>query len=97
MAAGVAGSGRGLTSACAVARAQIRIRWLLGAAHWLSRDGVVMARNEDRTALHGVSGDRQDLCGSLLARELEADVLVIRHRRVAAVYLDWGQPTQRIG
>jgi carbamate kinase len=36
----------------------------------------------------------KDLCTSLLARELQADVLVIA-TAVPAVYLDWGQPTQR--
>ena len=45
--------------------------------------------------LHGVSAViDKDLCSSLLARELQADVLVIA-TDVAAVYLDWGQPTQR--
>lgn len=36
----------------------------------------------------------KDLCSSLLARELGADLLVIA-TDVDAVYLDWGQPTQR--
>lgn len=45
--------------------------------------------------LHGVSAViDKDLCTSLLARELQADVLIIA-TDVAAVYLDWGQPTQR--
>jgi len=36
----------------------------------------------------------KDLCTSLLTRELRADVLVIA-TDVPAVYLYWGQPTQR--
>jgi carbamate kinase len=36
----------------------------------------------------------KDLCSGLLARELEADCLLIA-TDVAAVYLDWGQPSQR--
>jgi len=49
----------------------------------------------DRQALHGVAAViDKDLCTSLLARELQADVLVIA-TDVPAVYLDWGQPTQR--
>ena len=45
--------------------------------------------------LQGVSAViDKDLCSSLLARELQADVLVIA-TDVSAVYLDWGQPTQR--
>lgn len=36
----------------------------------------------------------KDLCSSLPARELQADVLVIA-TDVAAVFLDWSQPTQR--
>jgi carbamate kinase len=36
----------------------------------------------------------KDLCSGLLARELQADVLVIA-TDVAAVFVDWGLPTQR--
>lgn len=49
----------------------------------------------DRQTLHGVAAViDKDLCTSLLARELQADLLVIA-TDVPAVYLDWGQPTQR--
>ena len=45
--------------------------------------------------LQGVSAViDKDLCTSLLARELQADVLVIA-TDVPAVFLDWGQPTKR--
>jgi carbamate kinase len=74
------------------------IRWLLERGALViaaGGGGIPVARNEDRTALHGVEAViDKDLCSSLLARELEADVLVIA-TDVAAVYLDWGQPTQR--
>ena len=36
----------------------------------------------------------KDLCSELLARELEADLLVML-TDADAVYLDWGTPTQR--
>jgi carbamate kinase len=36
----------------------------------------------------------KDLCSELLARDLEADLLVML-TDADAVYLDWGQPTQR--
>ena len=45
--------------------------------------------------LHGVSAViDKDLCSSLLARELQADVLIIA-TDVDGVYLDWGKPSQR--
>mgnify|MGYP000004325908 CR=1 FL=1 len=51
--------------------------------------------DSDRQTLHGVAAViDKDLCTSLLARELQADLLVIA-TDVPAVYLDWGQPTQR--
>ncbi|MEH6685640.1 MAG: carbamate kinase [Halopseudomonas sabulinigri] len=57
--------------------------------------GIPVARNSEGKDLHGVEAViDKDLCSSLLARELHADVLVIA-TDVAAVYLDWGQPTQR--
>ncbi|KPF44550.1 carbamate kinase [beta proteobacterium AAP51] len=50
---------------------------------------------EAADALQGVAAViDKDLCTSLLARELQADVLVIA-TDVPAVYLDWGLPTQR--
>jgi len=49
-------------------------------------------------ATHGLLGVEavidKDLCSELLARELEADLFVML-TDVDAVYLDWGQPTQR--
>ena len=46
-------------------------------------------------ALHGVEAViDKDLCAGLLARELAADCLIIA-TDVAAVYLDWGLPSQR--
>jgi carbamate kinase len=76
------------------------IRWLLdhgalviaagGGGIPVARDGAVADQG-----LHGVSAViDKDLCTSLLARDLQADVLVIA-TDVPAVYLDWGQPTQR--
>jgi carbamate kinase len=57
--------------------------------------GIPVARNADTQALHGVEAViDKDLCSSLLARELQADVLVIA-TDVAAVYLDWGNANQR--
>jgi carbamate kinase len=45
--------------------------------------------------LHGVAAViDKDLCASLLARELHAELLLIA-TDVDAVYLDWGLPTQR--
>jgi len=49
----------------------------------------------ERIPLQGVAAViDKDLCSSLLARELQADVLVIA-TDVPAVYLDWGLPSQR--
>jgi carbamate kinase len=59
--------------------------------------GIPVARGGDASdhRLQGVSAViDKDLCTGLLARELKADVLVIA-TDVAAVYLDWGLPTQR--
>lgn len=60
--------------------------------------GIPVARSGDGNDLPGLHGVAavidKDLCTSLLARELQADVLVIA-TDVAAVYLDWGLPTQR--
>jgi carbamate kinase len=76
------------------------IRWLLehGALVIAAGGGgipVVRSGEGDDHGLQGVSAViDKDLCTSLLARELRADLLVIA-TDVAAVYLDWGQPTQR--
>ena len=76
------------------------VRWLLEHGALViaaGGGGIPVARtgeggNQD---LQGVSAViDKDLCTSLLARELEADVLIIA-TDVPAVYLDWGQPTQR--
>ncbi|WP_415755524.1 hypothetical protein [Pseudomonas leptonychotis] len=71
---------------------------LLPLAHnYLPPDTLLLpvARNGEGKDLHGVEAViDKDLCSSLLAREQHADVLVIA-TDVAAVYLDWGQPTQR--
>lgn len=76
------------------------IRWLLEHGALViaaGGGGIPVARTGEGgdQGLHGVSAViDKDLCTSLLARELKADVLVIA-TDVPAVYLDWGQPTQR--
>jgi len=57
--------------------------------------GIPVARSADGRNLHGVEAViDKDLCSSLLARDLAADVLIIA-TDVAGVCLDWGLPTQR--
>ena len=74
------------------------IRWLL--AHdavviAAGGGGIPVARSADGSRLHGVEAViDKDLCSGLLARDLQADVLVIA-TDVDAVYVDWGQPGQR--
>jgi carbamate kinase len=77
------------------------IRWLLEHGALViaaGGGGIPVARSvvgSELPGLHGVAAViDKDLCSSLLARELQADVLVIA-TDVSAVYLDWGQPTQR--
>ena len=77
------------------------IRWLLDHGALViaaGGGGIPVARAAAGEALQGLHGVAavidKDLCTSLLARELQADLLVIA-TDVAAVYLDWGQPTQR--
>ncbi len=74
------------------------IRWLLEHGALViaaGGGGVPVARAGDVTGLHGVEAViDKDLCSSLLARELQADILIIA-TDVPAVYIDWGQPTQR--
>lgn len=75
------------------------IRWLLEHGALViaaGGGGIPVARNDsDQPGLHGVSAViDKDLCTSLLARELQADVLVIA-TDVPSVYLDWGLPTQQ--
>jgi carbamate kinase len=56
--------------------------------------GIPVARGDDGK-LQGVDAViDKDLCSGLLARDLQADCLVIA-TDVDAVYLDWGKPTQR--
>ncbi len=77
------------------------IRWLLEHGALViaaGGGGIPVARanhGSDSHALHGVSAViDKDLCTGLLARALQADLLVIA-TDVPAVYLDWGLPTQR--
>ena len=57
--------------------------------------GIPVARSADGRSLHGVEAViDKDLCSSLLACDLAADVLVIA-TDVGNVSLDWGLPTQR--
>ncbi len=73
------------------------IRWLLEHGSLViaaGGGGIPVARHDQDKDLYGVEAViDKDLCSSLLARELQADVLIIA-TDVAAVYLDWGQPTQ---
>lgn len=73
------------------------IRWLLerGAVVIAAGGGgIPVARNMGTNDLQGVEAViDKDLCSSLLARELQADLLVIA-TDVSAVFLDWGKPTQ---
>ena len=74
------------------------IRWLLGHGALViavGGGGIPVARGADGRSLHGVDAViDKDLCSGLLARELEADCLVIA-TDVEAVYIDWGLPSQR--
>lgn len=74
------------------------IRWLLehdALVIAAGGGGIPVAKGADGRSLQGVEAViDKDLCSSLLARELQADCLVIA-TDVAAVYLDWGQPSQR--
>lgn len=57
--------------------------------------GIPVAKGDDGHSLQGIEAViDKDLCSGLLARELDADCLIIA-TDVAAVYLDWGQPNQR--
>lgn len=76
------------------------IRWLLehGAVVIAAGGGGIPVARSNEAADEGLQGVSavidKDLCSSLLARELQADILVIA-TDVPAVYLDWGKPTQR--
>ncbi|MFB9869693.1 carbamate kinase [Vreelandella sulfidaeris] len=73
------------------------IRWLLERGALViaaGGGGIPVARYKDTKDLQGVEAViDKDLCSSLLARELQADLLVIA-TDVSAVFLDWGKPTQ---
>lgn len=74
------------------------IRWLLERGVLViaaGGGGIPVARDMGCDNLHGIEAViDKDLCSGLLARELEADCLVIA-TDVAAVYLNWGKPEQR--
>ena len=74
------------------------IRWLLAHGALViaaGGGGIPVARGPDGHSLQGVDAViDKDLCSGLLARELQADCLVIA-TDVDAVYLDWGEPGQR--
>ena len=74
------------------------IRWLLGHQALViaaGGGGIPVAVADDGRSRHGVEAViDKDLCSGLLARELNADCLIIA-TDVDAVYLDWGLSTQR--
>ncbi len=74
------------------------IRWLLEHEVLViaaGGGGIPVARGADGHSLQGVDAViDKDLCSGLLARLLQADLLVIA-TDVDAVYVDWGQPGQR--
>jgi carbamate kinase len=76
------------------------IRWLLehGAVVIAAGGGGIPVACSSEATDEGMQGVSavidKDLCSSLLARELQADILVIA-TDVPAVYIDWGKPTQR--
>jgi carbamate kinase len=77
------------------------IRWLLERGALViaaGGGGIPVARTPSEhgpDTLQGVAAViDKDLCSGLLARELQADVLVIA-TDVAGVFVDWGLPTQR--
>ncbi len=74
------------------------IRWLLAHGALViaaGGGGIPVARGPDGHSLRGVDAViDKDLCSGLLARELQADCLVIA-TDVDAVYLGWGEPGQR--
>lgn len=73
------------------------IKWLLeqGAIVICAGGGGIPTVHAEDGRLEGVEAViDKDLCSALLAQQLDADLLVIA-TDVDAVYLDWGQPTQR--
>ncbi|AOK29784.1 MULTISPECIES: carbamate kinase [Burkholderia] len=72
------------------------IKWLLehGAIVICAGGGGIPTRYDASRKLCGVEAViDKDLCASLLARELQADLLVIA-TDVDGAYVDWGKPTQ---
>lgn len=58
--------------------------------------GIPVALGGDGKSLHGVEAViDKDLCSGLLAREIDADILVIA-TDVEGVFIDWKLPTQRL-
>lgn len=74
------------------------IRWLMERGALViaaGGGGIPVAAAPGSRLLHGVEAViDKDLCAGLLARELAADCLIIA-TDVAAVYLDWGLPSQQ--
>lgn len=74
------------------------IRWLMERGALViaaGGGGIPVAATPGSRTLHGVEAViDKDLCAGLLARELAADCLMIA-TDVAAVYIDWGLPSQQ--
>ena len=74
------------------------IRWLMERGALViaaGGGGIPVAATPGSRTLHGVEAViDKDLCAGLLARELAADCLIIA-TDVAAVYIDWGLPSQQ--
>jgi carbamate kinase len=74
------------------------IRWLLERGALViaaGGGGIPVIRGADGHSLQGAEAViDKDLCSGVLARELQADCLVIA-TDVAAVFVDWGLPSQR--
>ncbi|RAW07837.1 carbamate kinase [Halomonas elongata] len=73
------------------------VKWLLeqGTIVICAGGGGIPTVHDESGRLVGVEAViDKDLCSALLAQQLDADLLVIA-TDVDAVYLDWGQPTQR--
>ena len=75
------------------------IKWLLDQGTVVTCAGgggipTMYERGKDRKLIGVEAVIDKDLCSELLARELEADLLVML-TDADAVFLDWGQPTQK--
>jgi carbamate kinase len=75
------------------------IRWLLAHGALViaaGGGGIPVMRRLDGCGMEGVEAViDKDLCSALIATELQADALIIA-TDVAGVFVDWGQPGQRI-